>query len=192
MPPKAKYTREELIEAALGIAKRDGFDALTARALALELGCSPRPIFTVFDSMDELQAEVISAAQRFYERYEDEGMGMSPSFKGSGVGYIRFAAEQPKLFQLLFMKERESIPDSTEVLKTIDNYYERIVQSVIDEYGFGRKISEKLYLHMWIYSHGIATAIATGVCTFTAEQISDMLTEVCATLIKKIRKDGTL
>lgn len=192
MPPKAKFTREELIDAALGIVKRNGFDALTARSLGAELNCSPRPIFTVFDSMDELQTEVTSAARRLYEQYEDEGMGMTPSFKGSGVGYIRFAAEQPKLFQLLFMRERESIPDSTEVLKTIDNYYERIVQSVIDEYGFSREISERLYLHMWLYSHGIATTIATGVCAFTGEQISGMLTEVCATLIRKIRKDGTL
>ena len=32
MPPKAKFTKEQIIEAALNIVKTHGFDALTARA----------------------------------------------------------------------------------------------------------------------------------------------------------------
>ena len=33
MPPKAKFTRDEIIEAALNIVKTDGIEALTSRAL---------------------------------------------------------------------------------------------------------------------------------------------------------------
>ena len=139
MPPKAKFKKEEIIAAAMEIAKRDGFDALTARALAAELGSSPRPIFTVFESMEEVQAEVKAAATKLYERYEDEEMSGAQAFKGSGVGYIRFAAEQPKLFQLLFMRERNGVPDLGQVLSVIDNYYEKILQSVQAEYGFSRE-----------------------------------------------------
>ena len=86
MPPKAKFKKEEIIAAAMEIAKRDGFDALTARALAAELGSSPRPIFTVFESMEEVQAEVKAAATKLYERYEDEEMSGAQAFKGSGWG----------------------------------------------------------------------------------------------------------
>lgn len=55
MPPKAKFTKEEIVEAALGIAHESGFDALTARTLGERLGSSARPIFTVFKSMDEVR-----------------------------------------------------------------------------------------------------------------------------------------
>ena len=48
MPPKAKFTREEIVEAAFSIVKADGFEALTSRALGTRLGSSARPIFTVF------------------------------------------------------------------------------------------------------------------------------------------------
>ena len=33
MPPKAKFTKNEIINAGLEIVRRDGFEALTARAL---------------------------------------------------------------------------------------------------------------------------------------------------------------
>ena len=45
MPPKVLFTREEVIRAAVEVTRRSGFAGLTARALAAELGCSPKPIF---------------------------------------------------------------------------------------------------------------------------------------------------
>ena len=54
MPPKAKFKKNEIIETALNIVRTRGFEALTARSLGAELGSSARPIFTVFQSMDEL------------------------------------------------------------------------------------------------------------------------------------------
>ena len=52
MPPKAKFTREEVIEAALSILRAKGRSALTARALGERLNSSARPIFTLFSGMD--------------------------------------------------------------------------------------------------------------------------------------------
>lgn len=190
MPPKAKFTREEIISAAFEITRRDGFETLTARALGKELGSSARPIFTVFEGMEEVQAEVIASARRLYESYEDRDMSGDKPFMGSGTGYIRFAADEPKLFQLLFMKENKETPDPFNVLQGLDNYYDRIVESVQREYGFDRKTSERVYLHLWLYSHGIAVSIATKICTFTQEQIDGMLAEVGAGLIRKIRQEN--
>ena len=38
MAPKNKFTREEMVEAALRVVRKKGIDALTAKALAEELG----------------------------------------------------------------------------------------------------------------------------------------------------------
>ena len=192
MPPKAKFSKEEIVAAAFEITRRDGFDALTARSLAAELGSSPRPIFTVFNGMEEVQSEVKAVATKLYEQYEDEGMSGAKAFKGSGTGYIRFAAEQPKLFQLLFMKERESVPGLDSVLTIIDNYYDKILGAVQTEYGFTEETAKRIYLHMWLYSHGIASLLATKVCNFTQDDISEMLTDVCASIIRKYKAEGRL
>ena len=54
MPPKAKFTKDDIIQAGLDIVKENGMDALTARALGSKLGSSSRPIFTVFQNMEEV------------------------------------------------------------------------------------------------------------------------------------------
>lgn len=190
MPPKAKFIREEIISAAFNIVKRYGMDALTARSLAEELGSSPRPIFTVFNNMEEVQAAVISAANSLYSQYEDEFMAGGNPFKGSGMGYLRFAAEQPKLFQLLFMKEMESVPNLETVLVHLDGYYDKIVNAVMKTYGFSRETAKTVYLHGWIYTHGIASLIATNVCKFTDEEISLMLDEVVGSIVKTFKTEG--
>ncbi len=189
MPPKAKFTREEMIDAAFEIVRRDGFDALTARALGARLKSSPRPIFTVFRSMEEVQAEVIKKAKRLYESYEDKDMSAENPFKGSGTGYIRFAAEEPKFFQLLFMREKREVPSPETVLEQIDDYSEKILNAVESEYGLSREAAARVYLHLWLYSHGIAVAIATKICVFTEEQIDCMLSEVGAGIIRKIKQE---
>ena len=40
MPPKVKYTKDELIWAALDLAREGGIRSVTARGLAERLGCS--------------------------------------------------------------------------------------------------------------------------------------------------------
>lgn len=37
MPPKAKFTKEEITEAAFNIVRTDGFDALTSRELGIRI-----------------------------------------------------------------------------------------------------------------------------------------------------------
>lgn len=192
MPPKAKFTEESIINAALSIIEQNGIKALTARSLGDELNSSARPIFTVFSGMDEVVNCATAAANNIYRSYVENGLRQSIPFKGVGQSYIKFAAEHPKLFQLLFMNERKEVPDLLSVLGVIESSYDKIVQSIVASYNIDKQSAIELYQHMWIYTHGIATLIATNVCEFTQEQISDMLTVVFSGLIIKIKKDNKL
>ncbi|MBD5555190.1 MAG: TetR/AcrR family transcriptional regulator [Roseburia sp.] len=190
MPPKAKFSREEIIEAALAIVREYGADALTARALAEKLGSSARPIFTVFQSMEEVQEAVLASAKTLYKQYVERGLKENPAFKGVGTQYILFAVNEPKLFQLLFMTEQESVPNLAGILPLIDESYDAILLSIEKGYGLDGTAAEKLYRHLWIYTHGIAALCATKMCRFTGEEISAMMTEVFMSLLRKIREDA--
>jgi len=188
MPPKAKFTREEIIEAALSIVKTNGFEALTSRALGKHLGSSARPIFTVFQSMDEIQKAVIAAAKALYKKYVDQGLTWEHPFKGVGTQYILFAVNEPKLFQLLFMAEQPQLPDLSGVLPLIEESYREILLSIQNDYGISECLAARLYHHLWIYTHGIATLCATKMCRFTSEEISNMITEVCMSILKHVKE----
>ncbi len=189
MPRKAKFSKDEIIEAALKIVRDNGPEALTARALGAELGSSARPVFTVFQNMEEVRRDVAAAAREVYNRYVKRGLEQISPFKGVGAEYILFAMEEPKLFQLLFMAEQEKIPTLTGILPLIDGNYERISDSIRKDYGLKGENIEKLYRHLWIYTHGIAVLCATRMCRFEKEEIGNLMTEVCFSLIKNWKSE---
>jgi Transcriptional regulator len=190
MPPKAKFTKEEITEAALNIVQTNGFEALTSRELGTRLGSSARPIFTVFKNMDEVQQAVIQSAKTVYKEYVNKGLKEEHPFKGVGTQYILFSVHEPKLFQLLFMTEQSQKPDLSGVLPLIEESYEEILSSLQEEYEINEHLAEKLYHHLWIYTHGIATLCATKMCCFTGVEISSMITEVFMSLLKNIKECG--
>lgn len=182
MPPKAKFTREEIIQAAFQIARTDGFDKITARELGTKLGSSARPIFTVFENMEEVKAEVIVRAKELYGQYVADGLRQELAFKGVGMAYITFAIQEPELFQLLFMSAVSGETGVESILPQIDASYEDILQSV-QKYVDSREAADMIYQHLWTYTHGIATMCATNLCSYTMEQISERLTQIFISLM---------
>lgn len=187
MPPKSKFTRDEIVDAALNIVREKGIKALTARALGASLGSSACPIFTVFDNMNDVQSAVKVAARALYGDYIKEGLLSKPAFRGVGMQYIRFAMEEPRLFELLFMTMLDELPNIDNVLPIIDEYYNDILLSAQTTYELNESDSKMLYHHLWIYSHGIAVLSATKTCNFTLDEIEKMLTEIGRSIIKEIK-----
>ena len=187
MPPKAKFTKQQITEAALDIIRQKGMENLTARALGKRLGSSACPVFTAFENMEEVQSAVRKAAKDLYGEYVKRGLEETPAFKGVGMQYILFAIREPKLFQLLFMSEQPQKPGVANVLPVIEENYPEILRSVQNSHDLQESNAEKLYRHLWIYTHGIAVLCATNMCTFTPEEMGRMLTEVCTSILNEIK-----
>ncbi len=190
MPPKVKFTKEQILSAALEIVREKGIDALSARTLGKKLGTSSCPIFTAYENMEALLTAVKQEAMTMYSEYIKVGLQDTPAFRGVGKQYILFAVKEPKLFQFLFMSEQPSKPSVENVLPIIDDNYPLILSSVENSYNVERKDAEKIYRHLWIYSHGIAVLIATNTCAFTADEIGTMSAEVVQSLLIKIKSQG--
>ena len=69
MPPKAKFTKDEIIDAGLAILRERDISAVTAREIGKYLGSSARPIFTVFDNMGEVIDGIEDKAREIYSEY---------------------------------------------------------------------------------------------------------------------------
>ena len=57
MPPKAKITKEMILNTVLEITKETGFETVNARSIAGRLQCSTRPIFTCYEQLEHTQTE---------------------------------------------------------------------------------------------------------------------------------------
>lgn len=177
MPPKAKYTREEISEAAYELVRRYGKDFLTARSLAATLETSTAPIFTAFSSIDEVMESVKERAFALYSEYIAEGLREPIPFKATGFKYIQFAKDEPELFRLLFMGMTENCPNGDFVPAGDSN--SPYVQSALEEFwGIKSDKAKRIYNHLSIYCHGIAVLTVQQSASFSDEEIDRMLSEV--------------
>ena len=175
MPPKPKFTKEEIVAAALELVSEQGIEALTARELGARLGSSARPIFTAFNSMEEVQEEVRTAALKRFESYAEKAMHYTPVFKQVGMQMILFAVEEPKLYQLVYMSENAGVTDFEGIVERLGDVARLCVDVIQRDYGLSEKDAKALFEHVWIYTFGIGALCATGMCRFSQDEIIQML-----------------
>lgn len=175
MPPKPKFTREEIVNAALELVSKKGIEFLTTRNLGEWLGSSARPIFTVFNSMDEVVQLVKEAALEKFNIYLRDSANFTPAFKEAGIRMVRFAIREPKLFQLIFMSENEKQEHPSSFFGNLGEHEGLCTGFICRDYGLKQEEAKVLFQHMWTYTYGISALCATKMCVFPEEEIADRL-----------------
>lgn len=182
MPPRPKFTKQEIVAAGLKVARERGMEAVSTRDIAAVLGVSTRPIFTYFHSMDELKAEVYQEAEEIYRAYVQEGMKQKIPFLGVGMQYIRFAKEEPQLYRMLFLSSPAE--KNSHVMRQLENSQSMLRESIRQIYHMNDRDADQYFRDMWLVVHSLATLTVTGNAPYTEEEMSGILTEFSVSVCK--------
>lgn len=182
MPPKPKFSKQEIVEAAFQIVRKKGAEALTARELGERLSTSSRPIFTAFENMTELRSAVLERCREMYAEFmvDEKKSGKYPEYKSMGMAYIRLAKEEKNVFKLLYMR------DTTNEHSSEDGSFSAAVDTVTKSLGIDISTAERLHFEVWAWVHGIASMLATSYLSLEYDTISEMLTDVYTSLKERV------
>lgn len=184
MAPKNKYTRNEMVAAAVEVVRRDGIEGLTAKALAKELGVSTQPIFTCFSTMEAVHRAVRDAAEQLYTAYAAAGLNSDTPFLGVGMQFIRFARVEPQLYRLLFLtcdSERNPLDVMRHAQVPVQESLMRIYCLTADE-------ADEYFRDMWLVVHGLATLIVTDRCPYSEGEIRVILARFSISICRSIKE----
>ncbi len=175
MPPKTKFTREQVIETSYEIVRKKGIKALTFNELRKVFQTSASPFFSLFSSIEEIRAEVYRFAEAKLNKRLEDALNYQPAFKQLGNTVITYAYEEPNLFELLFMQKSEHPLTIEEIFidqreDIIDNV--RLIQK---DYGLSEHDAFFLFKQIWVYCFGICVLCAKGVCKFSPEEINQLI-----------------
>ena len=186
MPPKIRYDREAVLQAAYRIARSQGAEAVNARAIARELGCSTQPIFRAFSGMEELRQKLLGLARACYNSYMARIAALADKpYKGTGMAYILFAREEPHLFRMLFMRDRLQEGGT---LGSDDDNLEYVIQLICETTGLDHDTALAFHLELWIFTHGLAVLIATRYLPYDEVEISRMLSDQYEAMLALYRR----
>jgi AcrR family transcriptional regulator len=155
MPSQIKFTRESILTQAFEIVRQEGLEALSARRIAKELGCSTQPVYNTFASMLELRDAVIEEAKKYSMTYfsQSQELDQTPPFLSLGLRYFQFSQEERPLFELLFLDGLIGISP-----ENIGQPFYSLLGNLKKDHGlqgFPQESLKRLGTNMWVYLHGL-------------------------------------
>ena len=176
MPPKTEFSREMILDAGLKIVREQGWEQLSARAIANVLQCSTRPVYSSFSSMQEIKDLLGRQVNEMLVDYQFRANTGKP-FLDMGVGYVLFARDEPELFRLFYLPHICSFDMEREMRITAKA---RLLDKMKDDPEVPKLNDErtaKLLLNLKIFTHGLACYITAGTYEFGEEEIVSLIKE---------------
>ena len=186
MPPKVKFQKEEIVQAALDVVRQKGVPALSAREVATKLGVSTRPIFTYFDSMEQLKAEVYACAKERYRQCLQKGLTQPIPFLGVWKQFLGFAKKEPQLYRLLFLTPPGSVSGGARESLRLSQELAR--ESLKRIYHMDDQTADCYFRDIWLVAFSFATLTVTGNCAYTDEEIFNIGAEISLSVCKAYKE----
>lgn len=188
MPPKAKITKDMIIDAAFEIARNNGADSINARTVAQKLNCSTQPVMYCFKTIEELKKAVYAKTDRFHSEYllnvdfEKEDIMM-----GIGLNYIRFSIKEPNLFRFLF---QSGYAVENNLLEMIDSEELKPVILVMQNaMQMTAEQTKEVFLIIALFVHGYASIIANNSLEFDEKLVSSHLERAYNSAVLSVKEN---
>lgn len=192
MPPTVRFTRDAVLHAACQLMRREGMEALNARAIAKELGGSTQPIFRLFTNMEDLHRELILYVARQFQAHAEADMAQSDSpYIQLCTTYLLYGRDEPELFKLLFMRDRVSEGQYSD--QTNFDLVFNIIKKETQETPLDDETALRFFERTWLFIHGLAVCIATKYIPCQDERyLISMVKEAYNAAVKMMNLEGVL
>lgn len=189
MPPTVRFTRDAVLNAACQLMRREGMEALNARAIAKELGGSTQPIFRLFTNMEDLHRELILYVARQFQAHAEADMAQSDSpYIQLCTTYLLYGRDEPELFKLLFMRDRVSEGQYSD-----QTNFDLVFNIIKKETPLDDETAMRFFERTWLFIHGLAVCIATKYIPCQDERyLISMVNEAYNAAVKMMNLEGVL
>ena len=158
MPFPQKISEDDILARAVEIVKEGGMEALSMRTLADKLGVRASSLYRHFSSRAEMEGAISeSAAKVLEERMRGAAKGRKPAeaCRAIALEYVRFATDEPALFELLLAPAARS--DAKSNGKNLWNF---ILQTVAAQTRIPDDTTAAVAV--WSFVHGYAILQRSG------------------------------
>lgn len=172
MPPKAKITRDMILDAAFEIARSEGAENINARTVSEKLKCSTQPVMYHFKKIEEIKKAVYQKADEYHSAYITDINGHNP-IKEIGLLYIQFAAVEKNLFRFLFQSNEFSGKTISELIEAEE--LQPIITFLSQQADLNTEQAKSIFRSLFLIAHGYASMFANNEMAYNKNIISSDL-----------------
>ena len=177
MPPKARISREDILNAAFDLVREKGQAALNVRAAAKRLGCSTQPVLYNFATVESLKDAVYRKADEFHTAYilPQAGEGADALLQ-LGLNYVRFGHEEGHLFRFLFESNQFGGMDMNALVQWPG--VGELVNILAQGLGCQAEAARQVFLTFFAVAHGLGSLLANNAMAYDENECAKMLETV--------------
>lgn len=188
MPPKAKITKEMIVDIAFDIVRKEGVDKVTARSISEQLSCSTQPVLYYFSTVDEIKKAVYIKADEYHAAYlMNLEMTSENPMLAIGINYIKFAIEERNIFRFLFQSNEFSGISMLELLETEE--FVPMLGMLQNELNISKKAAKEVFNTLFIFSHGYASLYANNTMVYNEKDVIRALDKIFEGAVCTVKGD---
>lgn len=191
-PEEIQAFRDTLCAAATRRFAELGYDGVTMRGLASDIGCSPMTPYRYFESKNEIFAAVRADAFRRLSDLCDEAAANATSDieKAGAIGqaYLSFALREPDAYRIMFELSQPAESKYPELQAQVERSRQFMIQptAILVREGVLSGDPEKLSQMFWAAIHGVIILDMTG--KFEPDtSVEELFSMITATLMRGAR-----
>lgn len=185
MPPKAKITKEMIVDTAFEIVRKEGVHKVTARSISEQLKCSTQPVLYYFSTIEDIKKMVFKKADEYHSEYimNTESDCKNPMLT-IGMNYIKFAIEERNLFRFLFQSNEFAGVGMLDLLEAEELL--PLLTVLQNELNLSMEDTKEVFSTLFIFAHGYASLYANNTMIYDELNVRKALEKifdgaVCAT-----------
>lgn len=162
--------RERILTCACELYLEDGLDGFSMRKLAKAVGVTAPALYRHYESKERVLLDVVGEAYDLLVRYLYRALqGRTPEerFRMAGQGYLDFALEQPRYYEVLFANPElmgigETSPEVETQACAVGQFWQDRVRECMDAGIFRSTDPESIGVTLWAHAHGLISLYLMG------------------------------
>ena len=186
-------TKKMIIDTAIDIIREQGDVVyVTLREIAKRLNISTKPIFDLYDSVEDI---IVDTKKAVLHDLIEEIMKPSDKYTGikkAGMLLILFAKKEPNLFKFVFMNtdsftDKNGNPDDD--FNELNIPIEYCINILMEKHSFSQELAKKVFNRIWFHTIALCNMCVMGIRTPTEEQCSVLLSQAYIGSLEMIKEE---
>lgn len=182
MPAVVELSKDRIVKVAVKMVNESGWDSINARSLAARLGVSTKPLYRIYENMDEIKEDIYKEISRQYDEFLTSRIDSKKALLTLCIAYVEFALEYKNLFVSLFLSNNLKWKSIENVLD--EKWNQGTIINLVNKHGYSFEEAKNLFMNMWLYANGLATLIATNDITMDDQEVLIRLVKYYKILVK--------
>ena len=187
MAGRSVIEKKDLLKVAVKMVEKEGIESINARDLAKNAGISTKPIYRIYNSLEELKTDVNNIIKKEYDEFIMKRVDNKNALITVCVAYVEFAYMHKNYFKCMFLSNNLNWTDINDVLN--EKWNQSTIINLVNKHSLSFEEAKTLFMNVWLYANGLATLIACNDLIMDSKEILIRIVKIYKELSKTLKNN---